>query len=529
MTVLVTSIAVLVLLVILLQVVVLLRMPPKSEGSQEAVREFVRTELRVSTDAILRDLSGQRTELIDGAGQAAERLDRRLAQDALTRAQEAQAHSLQAIAEHEALVKSLQGLADRAREDAASMAAAHAELKSAVEQRFDELRVSNEARLDRVRDAVETFQAKNAQTLDSNSKRVQELIDSNLARHRELQDRLGSEMEKLRAGNESKLEHMRQTVDEKLQGTLEKRLGESFAQVSDRLERVQQGLGEMKVLASDVGGLKKVLTNVKSRGSWGEVQLARQLEDMLAPEQYEANVAVRRDSQERVEFAVRLPGRDADQPVYLPIDSKLPQDEYERVLAAQDEGDAIATDAATKSLERAIILQAKLISSKYLNPPQTTDFAIMYLATEGLFAEVVRRPGLASRLQNDHRILITGPTTLMSLLNSLQMGFKTLAIEKRTSEVWSVLSAAKTEFQKYGDVWDKLGKQLETAQRTVKDAGVRSRAVERRLRDVSIEQAVDHQVDAAPDLVAAVESAVDGIEFAPTSPIDAETDVPSDH
>jgi DNA recombination protein RmuC len=304
----------------------------------------------------------------------------------------------------------------------------------------------------------------------------------------------------MRAGNEAKLEKMRETVDEKLQGTLEKRLGDSFALVSERLEQVQKGLGEMQNLASDVGGLKRVLTNVKNRGSWGEVQLSRQLDDILAPSQYEQNVVIKEGTQESVEFAVRLPGRDEnDVPVYLPIDSKFPQEDYERLLEAQERGEKVEIDAATKALERAVLTQAKVIASKYIDPPRSTDFAIMYLPTEGLFAEVVRQPGLASRLQSELRILITGPTTLMSLLNSLQMGFRSLAIEKRSSEVWQVLSAAKTEFQKYGQVWDKLSKQLQTAQKTVQEAGVRTRAVERRLRDVEVTEieAVDEVLTSA--------------------------------
>lgn len=309
------------------------------------------------------------------------------------------------------------------------------------------------------------------------------MAESNANRHLQVQALLQQEMDKLRSGNEAKLEKMRETVDEKLQGTLEKRLGESFELVSKRLEMVQQGLGEMQSLAQDVGGLKRVLTNVKSRGSWGEVQLSRQLEDILTAEQYEQNVTVVPGSRESVEFAVILPGREAGT-IYLPIDSKLPQEDYERLLDAQESGEKTAIDAAAKALDRAIIEQAKLISSKYIAPPYSTDFAIMYLPTEGLFAEVVRSPGLASKLQTEHRVLVTGPTTLMSLLNSLQMGFRTLAIEKRSSEVWQVLSAAKEEFRKYGDVWDKLGKQLATAQNTVREAGTRTRAVERKLRDV---------------------------------------------
>ena len=309
------------------------------------------------------------------------------------------------------------------------------------------------------------------------------MADSNAQRHLQLQTLMQEQMDKLRAGNEAKLEQMRETVDEKLQGTLEKRLGESFELVSKRLEMVQQGLGEMQSLAQDVGGLKRVLTNVKSRGTWGEVQLERQLEDILTRDQYEQNVAIVPGSREAVEFAVILPGRDAGT-IYLPIDSKLPQEDYERLLDAQESGDKAAVEQASRALDRAIIEQAKLISGKYIAPPHSTDFAIMYLPTEGLFAEVVRRPGLASRLQTEHRVLVTGPTTLMSLLNSLQMGFRTLAIEKRSSEVWQVLAAAKDEFRKYGDVWDKLGKQLSAAQNTVQAAGTRTRAVERTLRDV---------------------------------------------
>lgn len=309
------------------------------------------------------------------------------------------------------------------------------------------------------------------------------MADGNARRHLQLQTLMQEQMDKLRAGNEAKLEQMRETVDEKLQGTLEKRLGESFELVSKRLEMVQQGLGEMQSLAQDVGGLKRVLTNVKSRGTWGEVQLERQLEDILTRDQYEQNVAIVPGSREAVEFAVILPGRE-DGTIYLPIDSKLPQEDYERLLDAQESGDKAAVEQASRALDKAIIEQAKLISGKYIAPPHSTDFAIMYLPTEGLFAEVVRRPGLASKLQTEHRVLVTGPTTLMSLLNSLQMGFRTLAIEKRSSEVWQVLAAAKDEFRKYGDVWDKLGKQLSAAQNTVQAAGTRTRAVERTLRDV---------------------------------------------
>lgn len=374
------------------------------------------------------------------------------------------------------LVRRTSGTATEQSRITDAVRATHGELRqdlgsqrAELRQALSEVRQENELRLDRVR-----------ATLDE---KLSALTDSNSRRHLQLQTLLSEEMEKLRSGNEAKLEKMRETVDEKLQGTLEKRLGESFELVSKRLEHVQQGLGEMQSLAQDVGGLKRVLTNVKSRGTWGEVQLARQLEDILTSAQYEENVAIVPGSAERVEFAVVLPGRE-DGTVYLPIDSKFPQEDYERLLDAQESGDKQEIDKAQRLLDRAVLEQAKLIAGKYIAPPHSTDFAILYLPTEGLFAEVVRRPGLASKLQTEHRVLITGPTTLMSLLNSLQMGFRTLAIEKRSSEVWQVLSAAKEEFRKYGDVWDKLGKQLATAQNTVREAGTRSRAVERQLRGV---------------------------------------------
>jgi DNA recombination protein RmuC len=314
--------------------------------------------------------------------------------------------------------------------------------------------------------------------------KITELTDSNAKKQQELTNTLQSEIEKLRKGNEEKLEKMRETVDEKLQGTLEKRLTESFSLVSERLEAVQQGLGEMKNLATDVGSLQRVLSNVKSRGGWGEVQLARQLEDTLAPNQYEQNVKLRIESNDVVEFAVKLPGRAEGESVYLPIDSKFPQEDYDRLQTAQESGTADEIAKAGKDLEKAIKTQAKTIQDKYIHPPKTTDFAIMYLPTEGLFAEVVRRPGLTTDLQNNFRVLVTGPTTLMSLLNSLQMGFKTLAIEKSASDVWNVLAAAKKEFGKYGEVMDKLAKQLETAQNTVREVGTRTKAVKKTLAKV---------------------------------------------
>jgi DNA recombination protein RmuC len=267
---------------------------------------------------------------------------------------------------------------------------------------------------------------------------------------------------------------------------LEKRLGESFKLVSERLESVQRGLGEMQSLAAGVGDLKRVLTNVKTRGTWGEVQLGAILEQILTPDQYEKNVKTREHSQDMVEYAIKLPGsgRDADSVVWLPIDSKFPQEDYQRLLAAAEAADSEAVEKACASLTRAILLAAKDISGKYLNPPRTTDFAIMFLPTEGLYAELLRQPGLTEKLQHDFRVVVAGPTTLAATLSSLRMGFRTLAIEKRSSEVWEILSAVKTEFGRFGEVLGKVRKQLAAAASTIDHTEVRTRAMERKLKSV---------------------------------------------
>ncbi|MDP1598720.1 DNA recombination protein RmuC [Phenylobacterium sp.] len=355
---------------------------------------------------------------------------------------------------------------------------------------------------ERLQKAQDTARELQKQALDGMAMKIQALTEANDKKQDAIREALVLSLDQLRKENEAKLEQMRATVDEKLQGTLEARLGESFKLVSDRLELVHKGLGEMQSLATGVGDLKRVLTNVKSRGGWGEMQLGMLLEDMLTPEQYEKNVRIRPDSGEIVEFAVRLPGKSDDMALYLPIDAKFPHEDYDRLLVAQDAGLAEDAEKAGLALERAVRAQAKVISEKYVHPPYSTDFAIMYLPTEGLFAEIIRRPGLCSELQAQYRVMLTGPTTLAALLNSLQMGFRTLAIEKRSSEVWQVLGAAKAEFKKYGDVWDKLSKQLATAQNTVTEAGKRTRAVERKLRDVeSVELPIGADVfEALPDL-----------------------------
>ena len=286
--------------------------------------------------------------------------------------------------------------------------------------------------------------------------------------------------------NTKKIDQMRHTVDEKLQGTLERRLGESFKLVSDRLELVHKGLGEMQTLASGVGDLKKVLTNVKTRGTWGEVQLGNLLEQILTSDQYEQNVATKPGGGERVEYAIRLPGRSGehDAPVWLPIDSKCPQEDYLRLVEAAERGDAEGVKESGKQLEVRIKACGKDISQRYLSPPNTTDFGILFVPTEGLFAEILRSPGLTEYLQRECRVMVAGPTTLAALLNSLQMGFRTLAIEKRSSEVWHVLSAVKTEFGKFGAVFEKVKKKLGEAANTIDEASVRTRAMERKLRTV---------------------------------------------
>ena len=290
----------------------------------------------------------------------------------------------------------------------------------------------------------------------------------------------------LQTDNSAKLEQMRQTVDEKLQTTLETRLGESFRLVSERLEQVHKGLGEMQSLASGVGDLKRVLSNVTTRGAWGEVQLENLLAQILAPEQYDRDVATT-GTNERVEFAIRLPGKDAD-PVWLPVDAKFPMETYQRLAAAAERGDADAVEVSARELETVIRACAKMFSGKYLAPPRTTDFGILFLATESLYAEALRRPGLAESLQSDFRVVLAGPTTFAALLNSLQMGFRTLAIQQRSSEVWKLLGDVKGQFGKYSQVLATIRKRLDQATQTVDDAAIRTRAIEKRLKNVEVSE-----------------------------------------
>ena len=335
------------------------------------------------------------------------------------------------------------------------------------------------------------------QQLESFAQQLSRLTQSNEQRFEQLRLSVEARLGAIQADNASKLEEMRKTVDEKLHATLEQRLGDSFKLVSERLEQVHKGLGEMQTLAAGVGDLKKVLTNVKTRGTWGEMQLEALLDQVLTAEQYEKNVATRPNSRERVEFAIRLPGRemgeDALCPVWLPIDAKFPMEDYQRLVEAQDRADPIAVELAAKALEIRLRDEAKKIRDKYVEPPFTTDFAILYLPTEGLYAEALRRTGLADALQRDFRISIAGPTTLAALLNSLQMGFRTLAIEKRSSEVWGVLGAIKTEFGKFGEVLEATRKKLEQATRSIESAEVRTRQIERKLKGVEALPLIDPQ------------------------------------
>ncbi len=325
------------------------------------------------------------------------------------------------------------------------------------------------------------------------SNQLQKFSQANEIRFESLQKQISDNLNLMRENNEKKLEEMRITVDEKLHETLEKRLGESFKLVSERLEIVHKGLGEMQTLASGVGDLKRVLTNVKTRGTWGEIQLENLIGQILAPDQFSRNVEVKKGSGQRVDFAVKLPGKN-DSPedvVWMPIDAKFPLEDYQRLIDSQEQANPILIEESSKEIEKRVKENAKSISSKYINPPATTDFAIMFLPIEGLYAEVIRRPGLADTLQRDFRIIIAGPTNIAALLNSLQMGFKTLVIEKRSSEVWKLLGVVKSEFGKFGDILEKTQLKLDQASKTIGDATKKTRTIERKLRGVEELPAAD--------------------------------------
>lgn len=348
----------------------------------------------------------------------------------------------------------------------------------------NEVMRASEQHMDALSNRFDAFSQTQETRLHRMSATLDEKLMQNEQRTENLRESLSASMDKMQKENADKLDKMRLTVDEKLHETLNRRLGESFSLVNERLEQVYKGLGEMQTLATGVGDLKRVLTNVKTRGIWGEVQLGTLLSQMLTPSQYAENVAVVPHARERVEFAIILPGHDENTPVYLPIDSKFPVEAYERLLAAVDSGDAEQVNAATNELQTALKNEAKRISSKYIVPPHTTDFAVMFLPTEGLYAEALRCRGLMEELQQKHRVLIAGPSTLSALLSSLQLGFRTLAIEQRSAEVWQLLGAVKTEFGRFCDLLDQTQQRLRQAGDTIEQASVRSRAINRRLRDV---------------------------------------------
>lgn len=339
----------------------------------------------------------------------------------------------------------------------------------------------NESVLSRLNENMTTQETR----AEASMQQLRHLTQSNEERLEKLRATIDLKLREIRDDNGKQLEEMRKTVDEKLSATLERRLGESFKLVGERLEMVHKGLGEMQQLASGVGDLKRVLSNVKTRGIWGEVQLGNILEQVLTPEQYERNVATKPNSNERVEFAIKLPGRDKEGSiVWLPIDAKFPQEDYQRLMDAQEQANAVLAEEAAKALENRVKAEARDIAVKYLSVPYTTEFGILFLPTEGLYAEVLRRPGLCDTLMHDYRVVIAGPTTLAALLNSLQMGFRTLAIERRSSEVWALLGTVKTEFGKFGELLEKTSKKLHEASNSIETAARKSRTIERKLKNV---------------------------------------------
>jgi len=422
-------------LILVLLVLIWARQKPQQGLSTEDLQrgnDRLERELR---DELSRSASGTRQELVQGLAQF----------------QQALAQGLQGS--NQSLAQ--QALAAREAQDAAALRSAQAQAES----------------MQRLNDAMR--------------EQLQALSKSNDQRLAELRLTVEQRLTSIQQDNEKKLEQMRATVDEKLHATLEQRLGESFKQVAERLEQVHKGLGEMQNLARDVGSLNRVLTNVKTRGVFGEVQLAGLLDQVFTPEQYASNVATLPGSSERVEYAISLPGqRDDGKPLWLPIDAKFPREDYERLLDAQERADAPAAEAAGKAIENRLRLEAKTIREKYIGPPHTTDFGILFVPTEGLYAEALRRPGLVESLQREHKVMLCGPTTLLATLTSLQMGFRTLALEKRSAEVWEVLGAVKTEFGKFGDVLAKARKKLEEAGNTLDAAEVRTRAMTRKLKTV---------------------------------------------
>ncbi|HYD97624.1 MAG TPA: DNA recombination protein RmuC [Noviherbaspirillum sp.] len=452
----------LVVLAVILQVILLLR----GRGANAAAQ-----------------LQRLQSELQNHQQQTSERVERELRNQVQTAAQSTRQELGGNFAQfQQALAAQLTSVATIQNNQIDSFAQQLAKLNEANARQLESMRVAIATQAQAGREEQAAVLKRFGDTLNQT---LSSVTESNAQRMAEIRGTLEAKIRDLQTDNAARLEEMRRTVDEKLHATLEQRLGESFKLVSDRLEKVHQGLGEMQQLAIGVGDLKRVLTNVKTRGTWGEVQLEMLLEQVLTPDQYGKNVETVPGSGERVEFAIKLPGQEeGDRPVWMPIDAKFPKEQYERLAEAAELADADGVAAAGRELERAVRVEAKSIAEKYLSPPLTTDFAVLFLPTEGLYAEVMRRPGLADELQRVCRITIAGPSTLSALLNSLQLGFRTLALEKRSAEVWQVLGAVKTEFAKFGDVLAVTKATLERAAKNIEQAETRTRQMTRKLKSV---------------------------------------------
>ena len=501
-------------LVVLLLLVLLLRqprvqLPPEWLARLQALEQAgLATQLAVAKNDGALDAMGQQLRAFTQTTQVAQEslrqaVDERLAQ-AVGESRAARGELASTLAAFRTeLVATTGALAAESVKSREALAHSSAQAQERIQERFEALTQATRQSLDSLKADIHTQLLGMANTLrdqlsdnsqqlrtqfsflqESVHQQLSGLVQGSQQSAEQLRTALNERLAAIQTDNATKLEEMRRTVDEKLHATLEQRLGESFKLVSDRLEQVHKGLGEMQTLAGSVGDLKRVMTNVKSRGTWGEMQLGAIIDNVLTPDQFGRNVKTVPDSDEMVEYAIRLPGKSHETPVWLPIDAKYPVEQYQRLLDAQEAADKPAIASAGNAFEASIRLEAKKICAKYVSPPHTTDFAVLYLPSEGLFAEVMRRPGLVEAVQNDCRVMITGPAHLADMLNSLQMGFKTLAIEKRSSEVWALLGTVKTEFSKFGEVVEATKKSIDAAAKRFEQVDVRTRAIQRRLRDV---------------------------------------------
>ena len=501
-------------LVVLLLLVLLLRqprvqLPPEWLARLQALEQAgLATQLAVAKNDGALDAMGQQLRAFTQTTQVAQEslrqaVDERLAQ-AVGESRAARGELASTLAAFRTeLVATTGALAAESVKSREALAHSSAQAQERIQERFEALTQATRQSLDSLKADIHTQLLGMANTLrdqlgdnsqqlrtqfsflqESVHQQLSGLVQGSQQSAEQLRTALNERLAAIQTDNATKLEEMRRTVDEKLHATLEQRLGESFKLVSDRLEQVHKGLGEMQTLAGSVGDLKRVMTNVKSRGTWGEMQLGAIIDNVLTPDQFGRNVKTVPDSDEMVEYAIRLPGKSHETPVWLPIDAKYPVEQYQRLLDAQEAADKPAIASAGNAFEASIRLEAKKICAKYVSPPHTTDFAVLYLPSEGLFAEVMRRPGLVEAVQNDCRVMITGPANLAAMLNSLQMGFKTLAIEKRSSEVWALLGTVKTEFSKFGEVVEATKKSIDAAAKRFEQVDVRTRAIQRRLRDV---------------------------------------------